>query len=109
MENVTLPDPDIDELKKIVKRQGEVIDETNRMVHSMRRGQRMRSLGHALWWLFIIGSSVVAYYYALPYINKFLEAYANIQQQAHTAQTLQGQLLDWIRQFAPGATTTPAQ
>lgn len=108
MENVG--DPDIEELKEIVKRQGEVIDETNRMIHGMRRGQRWRLLWSILWWAAIIAVSAGTYYYYLqPYVVRLEQAYAGFQQQAHNAQSLEGQIANWFKQFGQSASSTPSQ
>jgi len=101
-----IPDPDLAELKEIVKRQGEVIAETNRMVHSMRRGQRWRTLVHVVWWLAIVAVSAASWYYLMPYLNQLLAQYAHLQQQAQQAQTLQQQVAGWLGQFGPHSTTT---
>ncbi len=109
MENVG--DPEIEELKQIVKRQGEVIDETNRMMHSMRRGQRLRLLWSVLWWGAILTVSAGTYYYYLqPYVVRLEQAYAGFQTQEHNAQNLQSQITNWFKQFTSGTwTTTPGQ
>ena len=105
MENI--PDPEIEELKDIVKRQGQVIDETNRIVHGMRRSQRLRMLWSVVWWLAIFGVSAGAYYYYLqPYIQTLEQYYANFQQSSHNAQNFETQLQNWFKQFAPGASST---
>lgn len=104
-------DPDIEELKQIVKRQGEVIEETNRMMHSMRRGARWRFFWSVLWWgAILLVSAGTYYYYVQPYVEQIQKAYVGFQQQAHKAETLQGQVAEWLKQFTGGTgTTTPNQ
>lgn len=103
----TLPDPSIEELKEIVKRQGQVIEETNKIVHGMRRTQRLKTLWSVVWWLAVIGISAGAYYYYLqPYIVTLEQYYANFQHSASQAQSLEEQIVSWFKQFAPSATTT---
>ncbi len=108
MEN--MGDPDIEELKEIVKRQGEVIEETNRMVHGMRRGQRWRFVWSMLWWTAVLLISAGAYYYYVqPYVEQIQKVYAGFQQQAQKAETIQGQITDWFKQITGGAGTTTPQ
>ena len=109
MENVG--DPDIEELKQIVKRQGEVIDETNRMVHGMRRGQRWRLFWSILWWGAVLAVSAGTYYYYVqPYVAQVQQAYAGFKEQTHNVQNLETQIANWFKQFTGGAgTTTPNQ
>ncbi len=107
MENI--PDPDIEELKNIVKRQGQVIEDTNRMLHGMRRGQRLRTLWSVLWWLAIIGLSAGAYYYAQPYVSSIVTAYQSAQhgvQQAQSFPQLIGDYFKHVFEQLSGATTT---
>jgi len=83
-------DPDIDELKEIVKRQSIVIDDMNKTLHGMRRSQRLAVLWKVLWWAVIfLGSAGVYYYYVQPYVNQILHAYNN-------AHDLQLQIQNWF-------------
>lgn len=108
MENIG--DPEIEELKEIVKRQGQVIDETNRIVHGMRRGARLRMLWSVVWWLAIFAVSAGAYYYYLqPYVQTLEGYYGKFQQQSSQAQNLEQQIANWFAKFNAGGATTTAQ
>jgi hypothetical protein len=78
-------DLDLEELKELVKRQAQLNADTNKVVHSMRRAQRLRSLMSIAWWVIIIGVSLWSYItYVQPYMDQILKAYGseqNLQQQ----------------------------
>jgi hypothetical protein len=91
-------DPEIDELKGIVERQGKVIEETNRMVHGMRRAQRLRTLWGIVWWVAIFAVSGWAYLqYVQPYVDQVTKAYGS-------TKNFELQVQDWFAQF--GHTTS---
>ncbi len=94
-------DPEIQELKELVKRQAAKIDDTNRVVHSMRRSSRMRTLLSILWWVAILGLSAASYYYYIqPYVDQFNKAYGN-------TKNFELQVQNWFAQF--GHTNKPSQ
>ncbi len=79
-------DTDLEELKELVKRQAQLNADTNKIVHSMRRGQRLRSLWGIVWWLLIFGISAYTYYtYVQPRVEQVMGVYSstqNLEQQA---------------------------
>jgi len=50
-------------------------EENNQMLHSMRRSQRWSSIARAIYWVFIIGSAVGAYYLIQPYVDQIKDLY----------------------------------
>ena len=52
-------------------------EENNQMLHSMRRSQRWSSIARAIYWVFIIGSAVGAYYFIQPYIDQMMQLYGS--------------------------------
>ena len=73
-------DPEIEELKELVRHNTKLVEDTNKVVHGMRRSQRMRTFLSLVWWFFIIGASSFAYYYLLgPYMGQLMQLYGNAQ------------------------------
>jgi type II secretory pathway component PulM len=107
-----LKDPDIDELKQIVKRQGAVIEETNKMIRGMRSAQRWHTFVRLLWWAAILGLSAVSYYYYVqPYLTSILNAYQQAQHGVQQAQSFQQTLADIFKRFFEqigAASSTPS-
>ena len=86
-------DPDIKELKDLVKRQAVQIEDTNRVVHGMRRSSRMRMLFSVLWWAAIAAVSAYSYYYYVqPYVDQFNKAYGS-------TKNFELQVQNWFAQF----------
>jgi hypothetical protein len=96
----TIDDPEIKELKELVKRQGVIIEDMSRTVHGMRRSQRWHSLLRIVWWLLIFGASAGAYYfYIQPYLEGILHAYQQVQHGAEQAQNFPQMLADILKKM----------
>lgn len=77
-----------DRLKKIE----EMLEDTNRQVRSMRRGQRWRSFASIAWWVIIIGISAFTYYaYVQPYVDQVVGVYGSAQDFQQQVQGFFGQ------------------
>ena len=64
------------ESKEMLKEALELSQENNKMLHSMRRSMRMARIMSFVYWAFIIGSAIGAYYFIQPYIDQVLSVYA---------------------------------
>jgi hypothetical protein len=82
-------DPQIDELKELVRRSIALAEDTNRTLHKMRRGAIWGRVFSLLFWIIVIVvPTVAAYYYFAPYINSIHQLYDSIQSGvAKTAST----------------------
>ncbi len=60
--------------------------ENNKMLRSMVRSARIASLLRVIYWVFIIGSLVGAYYVVQPYLNQILDAYSGAESVLKTFQ-----------------------
>lgn len=57
------------EEKELLKRTLALAEENNDMLRSMRRSMRIQRFMSIVYWVFIIGSAVGAYYLIQPYIE----------------------------------------
>ena len=57
------------EERELLNRSVSLAEENNKMLHSMRRSQVFSSITRAVYWIFIIGSAIGAYYLIQPYIQ----------------------------------------
>lgn len=57
------------EEKELLKRTLALAEENNDMLRSMQRSMRLQRLMTILYWVFIIGSAIGAYYLIQPYID----------------------------------------
>lgn len=64
------------ESKKLLENTFRLAEENNRMLHAMKRSMRMARVMSFLYWTFIIGSAVGAYYLIQPYIEQLQGIYS---------------------------------
>ena len=57
----------------------ELTKENNKILKSLRAHNRWASFSHMIYWLIIIGTSVITYYYIQPYLVTLLKIYDQIQ------------------------------
>ncbi len=65
------------ESKKMLEESLALSKENNQMLHSMRRSARIGAIVRTIYWLFIIGSAVGAYYLLQPYLNQLISIYGD--------------------------------
>ncbi len=93
-------DLELEELKELVKRQAQLNADTNKVVHSMRRSQRMHTFFTLLWWVLVLGVSAYTYFnYVQPYVEQVVGLYGS-------AQNFQGQVQGFFGQYF-GTSTRP--
>lgn len=91
-------DLDLEELKELVKRQAQLNADTNKMVRSMRRSQRIHTFMSILWWVLIAGVSLYTYFnYVQPYVEQIMGIYGS-------AQNFQGQIQGFFGQYFASST-----
>lgn len=93
-------DLDMEELKELVRRQAALNADTNRVVHSLRRSQRVHTFFTVLWWVLILGVSAYTYYYYVqPYVEQIMQLYGS-------AQNFQGQMQEFFGQYFGSAASS---
>ena len=65
------------EEKELLNRSVALAEENNKILNSMKRSMRWASIARALYWIFIIGSAVGAFYLLQPYIDQIKDVYGN--------------------------------
>ncbi len=99
-------DGEIKQLQEEVKRLAAVTQDTNRVVHKLRRNIWWGRLWGVVWWVLIAGVSAGAYYYyAQPYVEKAQQAYASFQQKSAEAQSWEQQLQGLVGKYLGGSST----
>lgn len=58
------------EERELLNKSVVLAEENNKILLSMRRSQRWASVSRAIYWTFIIGSAVGAYYLIQPYVDQ---------------------------------------
>ncbi len=72
------------ESKELLKATLELSQENNNMLRSMKRSMQMSRVMSSIYWLFIIGSAVGAYYYIQPYIDQVLDVYSGASDKVNS-------------------------
>ncbi len=93
-------DPEIQELKELVEKNIKMTEDTNRIVHKLRRNIWWGRLWTIVWWALVLGVSSVTYYvYLQPYVDQATRAYGS-------TKNFEQQVQNFFTQFAHMGTTT---
>lgn len=65
------------EERELLKKSVSLAEENNKMLHLMRRSQRVSQFMSLLYWVLIIGSAVGAYVLIQPYVDQVVETYGS--------------------------------
>lgn len=63
------------ESRKLLQETLELAKENNKMLSSVRRSMRIARVMSVVYWVFIIGSAVGAYYLIQPYVEQLIDVY----------------------------------
>jgi hypothetical protein len=66
-----------EETKKLLEETFALAKENNGILHSLRRSMRMARFMSLLYWVFIIGSALGAYYFLQPYVDQLKSIYSS--------------------------------
>jgi len=64
----------------MLKRSVELSEENNDILRSIKRSMRFGHIMSVVYWIFIIGSAVGAYYIIQPYLNQLLYVYGGAKE-----------------------------
>jgi hypothetical protein len=102
-------DQEIDELKELLRRNIALSEDTNRIVHKVRRGAAWGRFFQILWWLLIIAVSGVTYYFYQPYLLKIEQVYGNLETDQKQAQTYESEVSNFFGNLITQQGSTTAQ
>lgn len=93
-------DPELEEIKRMLQKNVALAEDTNHIVHKLRRNIWWGRLWTIVWWVAILAVSGAAYYvYLQPYVDQLSQAYGNVQGW-------QVQVQDFFAKFGQSGTTT---
>lgn len=72
------------EEKELLKRSIVLAEENNEILRSLQRSMRLSRFMSALYWVFILGSAIGAYYLVQPYIDAITGAYGGASSNIST-------------------------
>ncbi len=73
--------PDINDLKQTLKKQGELLEENNRMLQRLGRYQKATFFFAMIWYALLVGLPFALYYYVIgPYVEALGFDMANLRE-----------------------------
>ena len=81
-------DPEINELKELVRQNIALSQETNKIVHKMRNAVRWSGVFKLLWIGALVAFSFGAYVYLAPYLGQLTAFYQSAQEAIDQAKQL---------------------
>ncbi len=67
------------EERELLNRSVSLAEDNNKILHAMRRSMRVSRIFNIIYWIFIIGSAIGAYYFIQPYLEKLYSIYDGAQ------------------------------
>ncbi len=94
---------DIEELRALIEKNTKLAEDTNRMVHKLRRSALWGRFFQIVWWVAIIAISGAAYYiYLQPYVGQIEAMYEQFKASGQQVQ-------DFLQSFGAKSPETPVQ
>ena len=87
------------EQEELLKRSVGLVEENNSILRGMQRSMRMASFMRVVYWLFIIGSTVGAYYLIQPYLEQITGAYSGAKSNVSGINGNLNSLLEQVKGF----------
>ena len=88
------------ESKKLLEETFQLVSDNNKILHGIRRSQRIASFMRALYWLIIIGISIGSFYYISPYLDKILGLYNSLSDTEQKLNSSSGSIQDLLKNFS---------
>ncbi len=86
------------EERELLKRSIALAEENNDILRSIQRSMRLARFMSILYWVFIIGSAVGAYYFIQPYLDTLMGVYGGTKDQINTAGSSMSGIIDALKQ-----------
>jgi hypothetical protein len=67
------------EERELLEKSVTLAEENNKLLHSMRRSQRLSTIARVLYWVLIIGISFGAFYFLQPYVDQLKGVYSGAE------------------------------
>ncbi len=85
--------------KETLARILELAEDTNKVMHKMRRVQRWASVWSSLYWIIIIALAIGSFYYIQPFIDSFVHAYQSVVGTNSSATSTTFNINDAVRRL----------
>lgn len=72
--------------KKLLEETYQLSQENNKLLKSLHRSMKVRRYISIIYWVFIIGSAIGAYYFVEPYVGGIKDSYSRAQNDISSLQ-----------------------
>ena len=72
------------ESKKLLKDTFALAKENNSMLHTIKRSMHVSSIISFIYWIFIIGTAIGAFYFIQPYLSQIKDIYVNASAELNS-------------------------
>lgn len=83
--------------RELLERTLELAEENNQILHRIQSATRWARFWRIFYWALIIGTSVGAYYFIQPYIDRVMGIYSGFQQDVENIKGTASQAGDIIK------------
>ena len=66
------------EERELLNKSVSLAEENNKILHSMKRSMQWASVARAIYWVFIIGTAIGAFYLIQPYVDEVKNMYQSV-------------------------------
>jgi hypothetical protein len=73
--------------KELLQKTYDLAEENNKILHEIRRSNRLSSFFRVIYWIIIIVTAYGAYWFIQPYINVATAAYKSLQNDIKAVKT----------------------
>jgi hypothetical protein len=74
------------EERELLNRSVTLAQDNNEMLRSIKRSMRLQRIMSILYWVFIVGSAIGAYYVLQPYLTQLMDVYSGAGNVLKTFQ-----------------------
>lgn len=85
--------------RELLEETHELVLENNKILHRLQRSARWSKFFRFVYWVLIIGTSVGAYYFLQPYIDKVIGVYTGMQNDLSNVKNVTSQASDLLDQI----------
>ncbi len=78
-----------EDIRSLVEETKELVEENNKILHSLRRTARVGFFVKLLYWIIVFGIAAGAFYYVKPYMEQLMKVYDSVKQTETKLQNVQ--------------------
>ncbi|MEK7539563.1 MAG: hypothetical protein AAB595_02925 [Patescibacteria group bacterium] len=76
------------EERELLNRSVSLAEDNNKMLRYIKSSMRWSSIARAIYWIFIVGSAVGAFYLIQPYTDQIMKVYNEVKSNLYNLDTI---------------------